>query len=544
MTNPLLDVLDKFRTTHNVTLQFSQGTYHFYPENAKSKMMYIANHDEDTVKSIAFDLSDFDGLTVDGMGSKFIFHTEIIPFYLENSKNITIKNLRLDYARTAYSQGKIISVTPQTMEIDIDPVLYPWDVCDEKLVFSGEGFEHCLTHWLEFNAITNAPQYGTEDLYFSDYPDGEHSAVVTALRLSQHRVRLCLDDSHHFFEGSRPGNNLVLRHHPRSHPAFYLQDSNELTFENIQVYHATGIALIAERCKNITLQKFNVCRTPDNDRIFTAIADATHFVNCEGNISISDCLFENQLDDAVNVHGIYGSIVEVKDGKTVIFELSHGMQKGVYIGRCGQTIAILDRDTLQPNLTSEICSIVRLTPDLFELILSDDLPKSVCIGNVVENITQKPDVIIENCIFRNNRARGILLTCKTAIVRKNRFESAGAAVLLEGDAKYWFESGATTSILLEENEFFCCSYIPAWGNAPIQSTPSAKQFGTQYYHKTLTIRNNRFNLIDERVIYARNVGVITMENNCCERNPMYAPIQGEAYDIQQVGSCIRRYTCV
>lgn len=92
LTRRLNDILQTLRGEENVNLLFAPGTYHFYPEKALEKMMYIANHDEDAVKSIAVDLSNFSGLILDGNGCTFLFHTEIVPFYLENCVNVSLKN--------------------------------------------------------------------------------------------------------------------------------------------------------------------------------------------------------------------------------------------------------------------------------------------------------------------------------------------------------------------------------------------------------------------------------------------------------------------
>lgn len=544
LTERLAGVLSLLREEKDIALHFEPGTYHFYPDHAPERMMYIANHDEDGNKRIGLDLSGFRGLTLDGAGSDFVFHTEIVPFYLEDCQNVRLQHLQIDYARPVCSEGKIVSVSPQMTEIDIDPQLYPWTIEDQTLVFAGENFRHRLTHWLEIDAKTNAPRCGCADLYFTDHPGPEKQVCAQALRVSSHRVQLRLSGSETFFAASRAGDTLILRHHPRSHPAFYVLDSANIRLEQVKVYHAAGIAFLAERTKDIRLHGFDVCRRPNAQRLFTAIADAAHFVNCEGRIEIKHCLFENQLDDAVNVHGIYGVIRQKKEYNTLEFALIHDMQQGVYIAKPGQTLAILEKGTLQPVLTTKIQTITRKTPSLFEMTTEDDIPADVTQGDVLENLTEKPDVHLESCVFRHNRARGVLLTCRTAQVRNCRFETAGAAVLLEGDTRDWFESGAVTQIELNGNEFLDCAYVPDWGRAPIQVTPSAEFSPQKFYHGQLVLRENRFHLIDERLLYARNIAVIQMENNHLKRSMTYPPVAGKAYDLEQVGECKRLYTCI
>lgn len=544
LTERLAGVLSLLREEKDIALHFEPGTYHFYPDNAPEKLLYIANHDADANKRIGLDLSGFRGLTLDGAGSELIFHTEILPFYLENCVNVRLKRFQIDYARPVCSEGKIVSVSPKVTELDIDPRQYPWAVENETLVFQGENFRHALTHWLEIDQRTNAPRCGCADLYFVEHAGPEKRVRAQAVRISSHRVQLRLTGNDAFFAASRAGDTLILRHHPRSHPGFYVLDSVNIRLEQIKVYHAAGMAFLAERTKDIRLSHLDVCRRPNAGRVFTAIADAAHFVNCEGRIEIKSCLFENQLDDAVNVHGIYGVIRRKKECGALEFTLAHEMQQGVYIGRAGQTIAILEKGTLQPVFTTKIQTITRKTPSLFELTTEQTLPEDVTEGDILENLTQKPDVRMENCILRHNRARGVLLTCRTAEVRNCRFETAGAAVLLAGDTRNGFESGAITHVELSRNEFLDCAYIPDWGRAPIQVTPSAGFVPQKFYHGQLALRENRFCLIDDRLLYARNIAVIQMENNHLKHSATYPPTAGKAYDLEQVGECKRLYTCL
>lgn len=81
----------------SLDVTFEKGVYHFYPERAYEQFCYISNHN-DVLSRIAFMIKDREGIAIDGNGSTFIFHGRIIPFWMENSKNISIKNLTIDFA--------------------------------------------------------------------------------------------------------------------------------------------------------------------------------------------------------------------------------------------------------------------------------------------------------------------------------------------------------------------------------------------------------------------------------------------------------------
>ena len=67
---------------------------------------------------------------------------------------------------------------------------------------------------------------------------------------------------------------------------------------------------------------------------------------------------------------------------------------------------------------------------------------------------------------------------------------------------------------MEQNLFIDCAYVPDWGNAPIQVSPSAKKYVQgQRYHKYLELRDNEFYCFDDRILWAQNIEEIHMSGN-------------------------------
>ncbi len=112
----LRQMLDQLREEEGIQIIFEPGTYHFYPDYAVEKLLYISNHDEDTIKRIAFDLTGFQHLVIRGEETQFLFHTDVIPFYLHACEDITIEGVKIDYVRPGYSEGKIRELKPQRMD--------------------------------------------------------------------------------------------------------------------------------------------------------------------------------------------------------------------------------------------------------------------------------------------------------------------------------------------------------------------------------------------------------------------------------------------
>lgn len=527
----LRNLLDINRRKENVGLEFEKGEYHFYPDYAAESLLCISNHDEDALKRVAFDLTGYRGLRIQGNGSLFRFHTDILPFWCNECEDLEMEGIRIDYARPAYSEGTVLEVTPGRMRIGIDSGKYPYHIAHGRLYFTGENYRHELTGWMEVDAERRSPICRGADFCFND-SDGGTGAVFS--RIEEDVVEMNLRDGS-FSPDSRPGNRLVLRHHPRNDPAVYVTDSRNVSCRDTAVYHCEGMAFIAQFTENILLERFHVMLPPEGDRLFSASADATHFVCCRGKIHVKDCLMENQLDDPMNVHGIYFRIEKVLNDREVIAELVHHQQKGGRLGYPGDRIALIDHETMLKRQEAALEEVRVLNRDYCVVRFGEKM-EHLQPMDVLENQSWAPDVLVEGCTFRNNRARGLLLTSAGEVtVRRNYFHVPGAAILIEGDANSWFESGATNHILLEENCFENCAHVPDWGKAPIQVSPSAEQInGGERYHKCLEIRNNTFICFDDRLVNARNLGKLVFEGNEMIKSSAFSPQAGRAFELEAV----------
>ena len=478
----LRQMLDQLREEEGIQIIFEPGTYHFYPDYAVEKLLYISNHDEDTIKRIAFDLTGFQHLVIRGEETQFLFHTDVIPFYLHACEDITIEGVKIDYVRPGYSEGKIRELEPQRMVVEIDPTEYPYEIFNGRLYFRGENFFNEMTYGcLEMDGKRHAPVCQGHDIGFNRPYPWSYGAVFDELEPGVVEIRLLGDKE--FLKTSQVGNDLIFRHHARTHPAFYVTYSKDIVLQDIVLYHCVGMAVIAQFSENLTMRRFDVRRHPEKKRIFTATADGFHLIYCRGKIQIQDCLLENQLDDPLNVHGIYGRIHKIISEREVMVELVEGMQKGVPLGKKGEQFRIIDNETMLEIETVRLEEHQMLNGD-YQYMKFDRPVTEWKESFVVENTDYVPDVLVEGCTFQNNRARGLLLTSAgDVLVRKNVFKTAGSAILIEGDSNYWFESGATRHIVVEQNQFIDCAYVPDWGNAPIQVSPSAKKYVQgQRYH--------------------------------------------------------------
>ena len=350
-----------------------------------------------------------------------------------------------------------------------------------------------MAHLLEFDPVSRATVPKTGDNGFA----GPYSAQ------SREEGIVKIDGRLH--RPVSPGNTLVMWAGKRYAPGIAVMDCHDVVLSDVTVHHCGGMGVIAQRTRDIRMERVRV--TPSRDRVVSATADATHFVNCAGEIRIDDCLFENQLDDPVNIHGIYARISRRESPRTLEVELVHGQQRGVDITQAGDEVEFVSNQNLLTYHEARVESFERLNRQYYRLTLESDLPVELKTGDGIASLGWIPDVTVTRTTARNNRARGFLVSTAGKVrIEDNDFHTPGAAVFIAGDANYWFESGKVRDVVIRNNRFDRCLY-GAWGNAVIAIAPEIRQenrAGTAY-HRNITIEGNRFDLVDHRLLRAHCV---------------------------------------
>lgn len=144
-------------------------------------------------------------------------------------------------------------------------------------------------------------------------------------------------------------------------------------------------------------------------------------------LKLHRCMAENQLDDPVNIHGIYGRIQKVLEDGSFVTELVHHQQKGTELLRAGEHFRIVKNDTMLPFADGRAARVERWNKD-FLRVWPQEPVCGLAEGYALENLDWMPQVEISECIFRNNRARGILCTTgRQAVIRNNYFHVPGEA---------------------------------------------------------------------------------------------------------------------
>ena len=192
----------------------------------------------------------------------------------------------------------------------------------------------------------------------------------------------------------------------------------------------------------------------------------------------------------------------VLNDTTLLITLVHHQQKGVELFKAGDEMRLIRRTTLRPYGNNKVKSSKMVNIDYMIVELEKPMVDEIATNDSIENTTWNPEVIVRNCNFRGNRARGPLLTSpKKILIENNTFYIPGCGLLVEGDCNYWFESGAVNDITIKNNLFEECTF-GNWGKAVFQITPQVLEFEPDFcYHRNITIQGNTFKLFDSNLLF-------------------------------------------
>lgn len=500
-TLALRRALDECKKVKARRLELPAEKLYFQPDYAVEQYVFVSNNDEG-LKRFAFDLTGLSDIVLEGNGAVLLFSGFVCPFLIREAENIEVRNLSIDYTRTFHSEGKIEACGEGWLDVSFASE-YPCYFSNGCLHFKdNQGNKYPYSNLLEFDVEKREPAYMVKDYWLS-------GGCMPAQELKNGNVRIFKDK----IKGT-PGNILVFGAAQRLIPAFTVTDSKGVRIQHVNIWHCGGMGVIAQRSGDIELDHVQVTPSPGTGRMISITADATHFSNCYGFIRMLNCLFENQKDDATNIHGIYAVIDSIIGPQELIVKLMHPAQEGFDFIRPGQQLELVNHKSLIQYGELSVENVERLNKKYTRVCLTAPLPEGTRVKDVVAAMGPYPEVLIRACKMRNNRARGLLLGSRGKIrIEKNYFHVPGAAILFEGDGSYWYEQSGVRDVVIRENVFDNCNY-GIWGKACIAvGSGIYEQRETSRYHRKIRVEENTFHIFDPRLVNLYGVDDFVFKGN-------------------------------
>ena len=493
------------------------GEWHLDYRRALRRKLSLSNCDPAPVRQIGLLLERMTDVQLDGGGARLICHGPLIPLALLGCRNVRVSNITVNWAIPMSAEGRIVDNHGDFIDVFIDTALFPCKVVNRRLTFVGEDWEEPLWDWgnNEFDSNTRTLTLMGGDRFRSDAQEA----------LGEGLFRFYGD-----FRGqARPGNLLALRHTLRRHSGLFGEDCTRLVFDNITFHSTAGLGALMQFCEGLYFRKLQFY--PDTSRgrmLVSGHDDGIHLSNNRGEVTVEDCAFHGLMDDAINIHGTCVRVIESTDIHTLRCRYMHPQAAGFpHWARYGDRISLIDHTTMEGIAALTAVSYQLLHREEFLITFREPVPKRLKAGDALENLSNTASFACRRNIFGGGRARSLLIsTPQPVVVEENIFDSSGSAILLAGDANYWYESGACRDVSIRRNVFndCCLSSYYQFGEAVVTVYPEVPMpEQAPPFHRNIRVEDNLFYTADYPVLYARCTESLSFQRNTIARSRRHEP---------------------
>ncbi len=529
---------------NSVTLNFPTGEYHIYKDKAQTREYHTSNTNsiENPIKTIGLLIEEHENLTVEGNGSLFMMHGNMMALAVVKSENITLQNFSWDFAVPTVTELTVTAVGDNYTDYYI-PNCFPYEVSGNTVKWSsdlspytGQPYWTATGHHNTYAIIGYTPDdemtrnYGTGDGPFSNVSRIEqlNDAMIRVYYTSKNSTQR---------QNQKEGAVFALcgNAHRETAGAFTWESKNVLA-ESINVHFMHGFGWLLQMSEDITYRNCNLMPRENSGHVTVSFADGIHASGAAGEIVIENCNFSNTHDDPINFHGTFTRVEKRVDDHTLQLKYIHNQQGGFPQFHVGDEVAFFTRDTLESTDNETLYTVAEVVSnpgeagnDLRTMVIrfEEALPSNLSdtVGGqpkyVAENVTYAPAVTIKNSTFKNVPTRGILCTTRNKVlIEGNTFLNMSmATIFLSNDSNDWYESGPIRDMTIRNNNFYIKTIGDTYWDykSAIYIHPVTKGGGLPSednpIHKNITIEGNTFNMSDDTVVKAESVENLIIRNN-------------------------------
>jgi polygalacturonase len=377
--------------------------------------------------SKGLDFSGLKNLTVEANGATLMCSGWMEPVSLEYCEDITIEGLTIDYKTIPHSEGKVIKVEKEFMDVELSD-----------------------TRWLGDNMIITRIMFW--DLKKNRLLGNSVYPPFNTKKLDDNIIRI--------FTSTKPemlGMVALMNHTMHFRPAILINEAKNTVFQRVTIHSQPGMGIVGHRSQNVLMEGLRIVPAPGKYQ--STNTDATHFTSCTGLIRFDGCMFEGQGDDATNMHGYYHKITNDMGNNTYEIKLEDRWSTHACVldfPDVGNTIEIVKKSTLEV-----IDSLTVLEVDTFPkqwrsvLKLSGKLPDNYEDYFFID-VTRLPRLEFVNTYVGSHLARAVLVKTRNVLIENCTMrESTGTAIHIgaEGD---WHEGAGSQNVIIRNNRILRC----------------------------------------------------------------------------------------
>lgn len=254
----------------------------------------------------------------------------------------------------------------------------------------------------------------------------------------------------------RRGQLFRMQHYYYDMHGFVMNDNRHLTLEDVNVYSCAGHAFAIGGIQQYwQFRRVNIAAPAGVPRrLITCTADHCHIARSRGFFKMEDCEFSLGADDCLNAHDT--SCYAGKSGRYTVIT-----RNAAAIGtfRPGVPVELRHGDYSPANFRSAVRSVrtVDTEKGMYEITFKAPVPDPVDGGFILFNWAYDTrNIIVRNCFFHDNRARGILLLGRDITLENNHFRhNEMGAIKIETGYTFnaWSEGYGADNIVVRNNRF-------------------------------------------------------------------------------------------
>lgn len=410
------------------------GTYHVIPQSR-----------------VHLKLSQLTDVTLIMDGVEMICTETTQAVGIESCTNLTIRGLTIDYDPLPFTQGKIIEISPDRKS---------------HIIQVDKGYPDASLAQVSKHAIFSPAGM----LKYGNYYQFKLEAL-TGNRLKISGLEFAKDG------GEQVGDQVVVATHYApggfSPHAVVCTDSKGTVLEDITLYASPMFGFFETHCDGSIYRNCRIDRCPPEidltkrePRLRSLNADAYHSKFARKGPQLLNCTAQWQGDDGVNICGAY-HLVAKGDGDTlrVLAKQDMDIESGDSVelmtvdGQRVPDAKVLSLKLLgaASNEEKERLGGLKLlahTRNFLTKAYAIKLDRSVDLpfGSVIGSMNRMGNGFsVKNCVFGNNRSRGILIKASNGEISGNRIEKSFMQAIKIAPEYQWLESGASCNLVISNN---------------------------------------------------------------------------------------------
>ncbi len=257
-----------------------------------------------------FKLIDQSNLTIDGNGAVFLLDGAKRLISAQNSGNLVLKNLSIDYKQLPFVEGKIIAInqTDGYVDVQIDgyfempPPGGPTNLSHEQAYFGQV--------WYDGPNSLLSSHYYVKDMH-EIYPGSS-------------RDRKLRVDATNFREWNKIAVNQTIslpvrgNAHIGGNEVVHLVECRNIVLENVNIWSAPWFAVgLTRNLGEVKFSHVNVTPKPGTKRILSSWRDGIHVKSNYARLVFDSCHLEGMGDDAFNIATFMSSVKKVISGNQI-----------------------------------------------------------------------------------------------------------------------------------------------------------------------------------------------------------------------------------